>query len=354
MNQIMLNGVQSIMNDFMSGIKRGMELNRQRQQIQQQQSQKLLREQLAIQRRHALAAQKAMERNRRSLAKARDRISESIRSMSETGMPVRPVLQVREVTGAFGMRTLSPRSTGTRVEMDSKARVSCGQALLQASATVAANGTGIALITSLKEAAFLSRQARAAVTSGNLQVECPDGRSQAGELMADAESADMAIANETIKQQAELFAALYDRVSDNMQRVVDMQGAVKKSAQAWNEARQNHEQAQQKVKALEAKVGSRAPGTPSTDPTDRTSEDITRDSKRRALKEALAALRESEKVLEDVKDINNRNVDALSQAEKNLNDIQDLTGKIRNNPSAMPSLRQALGLPKQETADPKG
>lgn len=347
MNQIMLNGFQSLMNNFWAGYQQGLEYARQANQNQINQSQDMLREQMAAQAREAAAAQAALERNRRALAAARDRISGSIRSMSTTGMPMRPSLNVREETGAFGTRTLKPRATGIPVEMDTRARVTCGQALLQASGTLAGGEPGPGLIASLKEAAFLSRQAGVAASEGTLEVACPPDTG-AGALLAEAGPDDLGVARDAVKQQADMFAALYDHVSGNMERMLDLRAATQESAKALAAARQGRDAAQAALEKLQAEP----PAPPPTAGSDTSAAPDA--EKRRALEEAMAALRESEDVLGEIEGLHQKNADGLARTETDLNRMQDLMGRIATDPAALPSLRQALGMPDGEPTKPKG
>ena len=289
----------------------------------------------------------ALERNRQSLAEARGRISGAVRSMSTTGLPMRPTLNLREETGAFGTRVLKPRATGESVEMDTRARVACGQALLQASGTMASGSPGPGLIASLKEAAFLSRQAGVAATDGDLAVSCP-ADTGAGERLADAGPDELAVAREAVRRQADVFAALYDHVSGNMERMLDLRAAAKDSAEALKQAEQSRDAAQAAFEKLQAEQPAPAPADPSAAPI---SPD---DEKRRALEEAMKALRESETVLGEIEGLHQQNIDGLTKAETDLNQMQDLMGRMGSDPEAMPSLRQALGLPEDAAHKPKG
>jgi hypothetical protein len=349
MNQIMLNGFQSIMNSFASGFQRGLEMNRQRQANQQRQGQEMLRRQLEAERRKAEAGRAALENNRKSLAAARDRISGTIRSMSATGMSDRGELRIRQEIGAFGTRVLKPRATGAPVETNDRARVNCGQSLLQSAGSVAGGGSGTGLIMSLKEAAFLSRQAGSAVSAGALSVECPDGDASTELATAGISPDDLQIARETVRQQAEIFAALYDQVSDKMQRMVDLNGRIEETGNTVEAARAARDEARQNFDEIKS-LSVVPPSAPAPAPVGAEAVSAVAEAKRRALKEALEALRQSEKVLGEVEGLHRKNVDGLARAEEELDDVRNLMGRVQEDPEAMPSLRQALGLPEEANA----
>lgn len=346
MNQIMLNGFQSLMNNFWAGYQQGLEYARQANENQLNQSQGMLRRQLQAQQKEAEAARAALERNRKSLAAARDRISGTIRSMSASGIPMRPTLNVREETGAFGTRTLKPRAIGDPVDMDIRARVTCGQSLLQASGTMAGGDPGPGLIASLKEAAFLSRQAGVAASGGTMQVACPSN-SDTDAVLDQIGPDDLDLAKETVKRQADMFAALYDHVAGGMEQMLDIRVAAKESAEALKDARRNHAEAQTALEALQSGSTAAAPS-----PQDQST--LPDEDKRRALEEAMKALQESENVLGEIEGIHQQNVESLAKTENDLNRMQDLMGKIGTDPEAMPSLRQALGLSEDAAQQPKG
>ena len=173
MNNMMLNTMQGLMGNFMSGFQQGLEQNRLRQQQRQEEILRHAKAEMARERARAMAAQRAMENNRRSLQEAKERIAGVVRSMSSTGIPVRPTLRVGETDGALGIRTLEPRDLGQPVELDETSKVVCGQGLLNAAGGAAVNGAHGGLVASLKEAAFLSRQANLAVSGAQLDVSCP-------------------------------------------------------------------------------------------------------------------------------------------------------------------------------------
>jgi len=337
MNGMMLNTMQGLMNNFMTGFQKGMEQNRQLQLQRQQNLMRQAQEEMAREQQRALAAQRAMERNRKQLQDARERIAGAVRSMSSTGTPVRPMLRVGETTSAFGTRVLKPRDTGPPVGMDETAKVVCGQGLLNAAGGAAVNGAQGGLVASLKEAAFLSRQANQAVTGGQLDVACPP----ADEASSMNQSEDMSLMNETIQQQSEVFSTLYDRIADNMERMTESHDMMKRDEKKLSETQAAREEAAKTVEMLQTtKLSSQglSPESTTIDP-----EDLA--AKQSAMAEALAALRDSEQALAEVQKSYNQHKSTMEKMEKSMKSMEGLMKKALSDPQGVTELRGELGLP---------
>lgn len=337
MNGMMLNTMQGLMNNFMTGFQQGMEQNRQRQQERQQELMRQAQEEMARERQRALAAQRAMERNHQQLQDAKERIAGAVRSMSSTGAPARPLLSVGEQSGAFGTRVLKPRDTGTPVGMDATAKVVCGQGLLNAAGATAVNGSEGGLVASLKEAAFLSRQANHVVSDGQLDVACPP----ADEVSAQHETEDMSLMNEAIRQQSEVFSTLYDRIADNMERMTASQDMMKQDEEKLSENQAIHDETAKTVEMLQASMPPSQDLPPNS--AESNQEDIA--AKQSALAEALAALQESEQALADVRQSYEQHKSTIEELGKSMKSMEGLMQKALSDPKGVTELRSELGLP---------
>lgn len=341
MNNMMLNTMQGLMGNFMEGFQKGMEQNRQLQEQRQQELMIRARQEMERERQRALAAQQALERNRIQFQAAKQRIAGFARSMGATGTPARPMLRVGEETGAFGTRVLKPRATGALVPMDDREKAACGQGLLFEAGGAAVGGSRGGLVASLKEAAFLSRQANQAVSGGQLDVVCPKSDADTPSLTDN----NIGMLHEAIQQQSEIFSALYDRVADNMQRMIDSRNIIKETEEKLTETQTIRDESARTVEMLQAEL----PRPQNVQPgAEVNSSEINQDelaTKQSALAEAMAALEESEQALNDIQQVYTQNKSTMDEMEKSMKSVESLMQKVLTDPDGITELRTELGLP---------
>lgn len=342
MNNMMLNTMQGLMGNFMEGFRKGLEQNRQLQEQRQQELMIRARAEMERERQRALAAQRAMERNRLQFQAAKQRLAGVARSMGATEASPRPILRVGEETGAFGTKVLKPRSTGALVPMDDREKVACGQDLLFEAGGAAVDGSHGGLVASLKEAAFLSRQANQAVSGGQLDVACPTSSS---DQLSQADN-NLGLLHEAIQQQSEIFSALYDRVADNMQRMIDSRNLVKETEEKLSETQAIRDETARTVEMLQAEMSPSQNVPPGG--TEVSSPVIDQDglaTKQSALAEAMAALAESEQALNDIQQVYTQNKSTMAEMEESLKSVESLMQKVLTDPEGVTELRTELGLP---------
>jgi len=337
MNTMMLNTMQGLMNNFMTGFQQGLEQNRQLRQQREQELMRQAQEEMAREQQRALAAQRAMERNRQQLQDARNRIAGAVRSMSAAETPMRPTLSVGETTGAFGTRVLKPRDMGLPVERDATEKAVCGQGLLNAAGSTAVSGSQGGLVASLKEAAFLSRQANHVVSGGQVDVACPPSEDAA----SSGPTEDMTLMTETIRQQSEVFSTLYDRIADNMERMTESHDMMKQDEAKISETRAIRDETAKTVEMLQTSMPSIQDAPADT----AAAVQAELEAKQSALAEALAALRDSEQALADVQKSYEQHKAVIEDLGESMKSMEGLMKKALSDPQGVTELRSELGLP---------
>ncbi len=146
---------------------------------------------------------------------------------------------------------------------------------------------------------------------------------------------------EAIRQQSEVFSALYVRVANNMEQMTESREMLQRDEEKLSETQANRDEAAKTLEELRASmpVAKDVPNAPETvDPKILAAKDS-------AMAEALAALRESEQALQDAQKSYDQNKTKMEKMEESMKSMEALLQKALSDPEGVANLRNELDLP---------
>jgi len=328
MDQMMLNTMQGLMQNFVNGFQKGMEANRQRAIRQRQEAERrrrMLQQQIKEREREHREQER---RHREEFDAARRRMLGELRGSGGSGSEVQglPSLEVRETAGAFGTKTLKPRylsrreskSSTTRSARGWLARANCSAYLLKRSLRYWSDEN-------FEEAAYLSNEA-AALANGEKtspDVVCPkmpDVADVKGEEVAEEKARA-----ERFMKRTMLVSRLFSRAAAEMKGYRAVQRSIEEARQKVDKAEARMEEARGRKQEIEREQQEKAGA-----------------KKASVMKEALAALKKAKEALASSR----KNLaDARKEQEKmeeSMKQTREMINAAQNDPESTDRLLEKL------------
>lgn len=323
-DQMMLNTMQGLINNFQSGYKRGLEIRRQRA-IQQQQE----RKRLQLQRQEQERVRKKKEKQRRQqFIEAKARMLGHMRNPQTDVLQPRNLgsLDVQEVGNVFGTKTLKPRDLSASTPLPSAKsssttwlqKANCSVYLLNKANKAAAKGQFQEAAYLSNEAAELSSGAKAspAVVCPPLQ-EVPDVKG-----MPVPESQAMA---EKIEKQTILYSKLFSRAVQQMENHRTVLHSVKQAEEKVAEKIVRKKEAETNIENINNQR-----------PLESESE------KKSVMAEALAALEKAKTALAESEQALAEEKKSQQQMENQLSKTRNMFKQVKESPEKMARVMRQL------------
>jgi hypothetical protein len=258
-------------------------------------------------------------------------------------------LETREVTSAFGTRTLAPRdlsrsSTTMMTSIRSPlARANCGLFLLHKSDEAASRGD-------FQEAAFLSNEAAALLGGEKITsaVQCPTppdvpdvgpGR----EVFTEAYRQKSKEIDEALKKRSHFARSMYQRVLDQGTRYHENHEAIGQAEKGKQQAQSRLDEARKTLALLEKEaVVAPDEDIPST-VVDAQSEVMPDKEAESAMAEALAALEAAEGAFEDADQELQKGLKQKAEIEKQMRSTRSLFDQVKKDPKKLDKVLESLG-----------